>query len=487
MLNIQSQLQFSDHRSLYDILIPADSKFRQLNELIDFSLIRNELVKNYSKDIGRTAVDPIILFKYLLLKAMNPASDRDLVARSYTDMSYKFFLGLNPEDDVIDPSLLTVFRRQRMKGIDLMDLLVRATIDKAKALGLLSSKKIIVDSTHTLSVFKRYTPSEAISRRSHDLLATIKESGINRELYIKLPIMPVSKESNIMIEYAQSLLAAINNMGITITAGIQEKMNYLQEALDDIAVRAMVCRDADVRYGHKSTNKPFTGYKIHISETEDGFITAATVTSGEKGDGAVLPLLIEKTEKNGLDDIDTVIADTAYCTKENIETCNTKSIKLVAPLHPSVNGFRDENDGFIYNKDAHSVTCPAGELAVKKSFKKANPKKKNNAHYDFYFDVDKCKQCPLKEGCYKDGAKNKTYSIRILSEEHQKQKEFQESLEFKQNIKIRNRIEGKNSELKNRHGMRTAISFGLDSMEIQTAVALYYVNLKRIMKLMPKQ
>ena len=71
MLNIQSQLQFSDHRSLYDILIPANSKFRQLNELIDFSLIRNELVKNYSKDIGRKAVDPIILFKYLLLKTMN--------------------------------------------------------------------------------------------------------------------------------------------------------------------------------------------------------------------------------------------------------------------------------------------------------------------------------------------------------------------------------------------------------------------------------
>ena len=396
MLNIQSQLKFSDHRSLYDILIPADSKFRQLNELIDFSLIRNELVKNYSKDIGRKAVDPIILLKYLLLKTMNPASDRDLVARSYTDMSYKYFLGLNPEDDVIDPSLLTVFRRQRMKDIDLMDLLIRSTIDKAKALGLLSSKKIIVDSTHTLSVFKRYTPSEAISRRSHDLLNTIKESGINRDIYMKLPMVPESRESNTMVEYAQSLLATITGMGITITAGIQEKMNYLQEALDDIAARAMVCRDADVRYGYKSTNKPFTGYKIHISETEEGFITAATVTSGEKGDGAILPLLIEKTEQNGLDDIKAVIAviaDTAYCTKENMETCNLREIKLVAhPLHPSVNGFRDENDGFIYNKDAQSVTCPAGELAVRKSFKKANPKKKNNAHYDCYFDVDKCKQ-----------------------------------------------------------------------------------------------
>jgi hypothetical protein len=59
-------------------------------------------------------------------------------------------------------------------------------------------------------------------------------------------------------------------------------MNYLQETLDDIAVRA-VCKDADVRNGHKSTNKPFTGCKIHISETEDGFITAATELPEKKG------------------------------------------------------------------------------------------------------------------------------------------------------------------------------------------------------------
>ena len=56
------------------------------------------------------------------------------------------------------------------------------------------------------------------------------------------------------------------------------------------------------------------------------------------------------------------------------------------------------------------------------------------------------------------------------------------TLELKRDIRIQNRIEGKNSELKNRHGMRTAISFGLNSMEIQTAVALFYINLKRVMK-----
>ena len=103
--------------------------------------------------------------------------------------------------------------------------------------------------------------------------------------------------------------------------------------------------------------------------------------------------------------------------------------------------------------------------------------------YEYRFDIEKCKHCPLKEGCYKDGAESKTYMIRILSEEHARQKEFQKTDEFKRDISIRKRIESKNSELKNRHGLKTTISFGMESLEIQTAVAVFYVNLKRIMTL----
>lgn len=43
MLNPQTEIKFSDYNSLYDILIPQDSKYRQLNELIDFASIRKEL------------------------------------------------------------------------------------------------------------------------------------------------------------------------------------------------------------------------------------------------------------------------------------------------------------------------------------------------------------------------------------------------------------------------------------------------------------
>lgn len=85
---------------------------------------------------------------------------------------------------------------------------------------------------------------------------------------------------------------------------------------------------------------------------------------------------------------------------------------------------------------------------------------------------------------YTEGARSKTYSVSIKSNEHAKQAVFQESEPFKVKAKERYKIEAKNSELKHRHGYDVASSTGLVGMEIQGAMAIFTVNLKRILKLM---
>ncbi len=102
----------------------------------------------------------------------------------------------------------------------------------------------------------------------------------------------------------------------------------------------------------------------------------------------------------------------------------------------------------------------------------------------YYFDVEKCKSCPLKNGCYKDGAKTKSYSVSIKSNLHQEQIIFQETDYYLQKSKHRYKIEAKNSELKNVHGYSRAISYGINNMQMQGAMAIFTVNLKRIIKLM---
>ncbi|MBP1155538.1 uncharacterized protein (UPF0179 family) [Paenibacillus sp. PvP091] len=101
----------------------------------------------------------------------------------------------------------------------------------------------------------------------------------------------------------------------------------------------------------------------------------------------------------------------------------------------------------------------------------------------YYFDIEKCKRCPFKDGCYKEGAKSKSYSVSSKSNEHTEQATFQESEYFKVKSKERYKIEAKNSELKHRHGYDVASSSGLTGMEIQGAMAIFTVNLKRILKL----
>ena len=60
---------------------------------------------------------------------------------------------------------------------------------------------------------------------------------------------------------------------------------------------------------------------------------------------------------------------------------------------------------------------------------------------------------------------------------------FQETAYFKDKAKHRYKIEAKNGELKNAHGFGRATSYGITNMEMQGAMAIFAVNLKRILKL----
>ena len=124
MLSSQLKLSLSYYSDLYDMIVPKDHILRKIRELVDFSFIYDELKNKYRLDNGRNAKKPILLFKYLLLKYLYNLSDNGVVERSRYDMSFKYFLELTPEEEVIHPSLLTKFRKQRLKDENILDLLM---------------------------------------------------------------------------------------------------------------------------------------------------------------------------------------------------------------------------------------------------------------------------------------------------------------------------------------------------------------------------
>lgn len=481
MLSTQQKIQFSSYSGLYDIIVPKDNLLRKINDLIDFSFIYDELLEKYCHTNGRTAESPIKMFKYLLLKTIYNVSDVDVVERSRYDMSFKYFLEMTPEEDVINPSSLTKFRKLRLKDMDLLNLLINKTVSIALEKGIIKSKSIIVDATHTHSRSNPYTALEVLKERSKLLRKVIYQTdeGYKNNL-------PQKNESNDLdqeLTYCKELQRILDqDQTISKIPAVKEKLNLLKESIEDTKEYYLLSKDDEARLGYKSVDSSFFGYKTHLAMTEERIVTAAVVTTGEKGDGPELPRLLEISQQNGME-VDTIIGDAAYSGKGNLELAKEQNIYIVAKLNPTVSqGCRKEGDHFNYNKDAGMFVCPAGHLAIKK----VRGGKKNvaaNQVDSYFFDVEKCKVCPFRQGCYKEGSKTKSYSITIKSELHKDQIVFQETEYYRDKSKERYKIEAKNSELKNVHGYGRADSYGIQNMEMQGALAIFTVNLKRILKL----
>ena len=102
-------------------------------------------------------------------------SDVDVVERSKYDMSFKYFLDMAPEDEVINPSSLTKFRKLRLKDMNLLDMLIAKTVQLALEKGIIKSKSIIVDATHTKSRYNQKTPRQVLQEQSKKLRRSIYE------------------------------------------------------------------------------------------------------------------------------------------------------------------------------------------------------------------------------------------------------------------------------------------------------------------------
>lgn len=481
MLAHQQKIQFSAFSGLYDLIVPKDNLLRKINELIDFSFIHEELVDKYCLNNGRMAESPIRMFKYLLLKSIYNVSDVDIVERSRYDMSFKYFLEMSPEEEVINSSSLTKFRKLRLKDTDLLNLLIGKTVSIAIEKGIIRSRSIIVDATHSLSRSNPYSALEVLRERSKLLRKAVYT--IDEDMKGDMPEKNASDDLEKELVYCRELEKGIgSNQTLSSIPAIKEKLNLLKETVEDTEENYTLSKDKDARTGHKTADSSFFGYKTHLAMTEERIITAAVVTSGEKGDGPELPRLLEISQNNGIE-VNTIIGDAAYSGKENLAIAAGQDIHVVARLTPAIaQGSRKKEDKFDYNKDARMFVCPAGHLAIRKARQGKKNRGKNQAD-TYYFDIEKCKTCPLRENCYKPGAKTKTYSVTIRSDLHKQQMAFQETDHYKENIKQRYKIEAKNSELKNVHGYGRAISYGINSMQMQGALAIFTVNLKRILKL----
>ncbi len=490
--NRYKQITISEHINLYDKIISKDHILRKIKENVDFSFVNKLVEKEYSKKLGRPANEPELMFKLLFLEIKDGLSDREVIARAETDMSYKYFLGLNPEDSLVSYSMLSVFRTTKIKEEAILEEMLQETVKQAIEKGVIKSNSIIVDATHTQSKGIKRTPTQILRELSKNLRKEIYRT--RPEMKEKFPNKPNEEETlDKEIEYTKELIKVIKKeiKGTEKDKKVTNKVKEIEKLLDGEKIaKIQSASDQDAKQGYKSEDNDFFGYKNHIAMTEDRIITGIDITTGEAPDGKELPNLVEKSKKAGIE-VKEVIGDRAYSGRNNLDYGKENDIKIISRMNPIITNSKKLQDGFEYIKDADTLRCPAGHLAIRKQYRQECIKKdgiKRNATYEYTFDKKKCEKCPYSNECKLKNQKRKTYMISIMSNTHKEQEEFENTEYFKNKMRYeRYKIEAKNDELKQAHGLCKARYIGLSLVRLQSYLTCIVANIKRTIKLMELQ
>src|SRR5699024_9991977 len=301
--------------SIYSILynkVPKNHTLKILRDEVDFSFINKKLEKAYCKRYGRPAKEPELMVKLLVLQNLYNLSDVRVIEEASLNLAYMYFLGINPEDELPHPSLLTKFRKDKLEGNLTMDEIMAETIQQCVEKDILEGSGISIDTTHTEANTFKCIAERVMKRLASKIFKTVeKENGevpeeINQEIPNYKEIEDHKETKATMKSYLEDTINKVEEyIEVENNPETKDILDNAKEILEDPkfleqkGVRSIV--DQDARVGHKSKTSHFFGYKTeYMITTDDRIITAVHVDNGAYVDGKVFDELLELTKKSGV-------------------------------------------------------------------------------------------------------------------------------------------------------------------------------------------
>lgn len=503
------QETFVTSEDIYRDLIPVDHLLYQINEKVDFSFVNMECKELYCEDNGHP-VDhyPEMLFRANIVQYLYDLSDRETQDGVNYNLVYRWFVGYRLYGDnskVFNYSNLSKFRKRL--GHEKFYKIFDRILDSIRAAGLISDNESqSTDATHVIAdiaipgtILLIRQNLKKINRLAKKGNIAIDVAGLDEFLKLKEKPDTPPKEKEIRLVKAVRLsrevlekLDKTENFPGTLKEALEDLKGVLHAYIEETdgegepevkprkkkgKGRMISPVDRDARWGAKSDKKTFPGYKVHSTESEKEFITGIDVTPGDVPDDKVLPERVDDLNRKGMKP-EKMRGDGKYGTLDNRKKLKEKGTWLSAP---EINGKNPHGgftiDNFEYDSEKNSLRCPGGKTAEKSYFVKSNNKLR------FYFSRTDCSECKQKDNCTKRDYRTVDISIDDL-ELLDEVKRYNATDEYLEDKKKRARIEPKQGEMKNLHGLKRAKYRGLLRVKVQAIMTAIVVNLKRFIKLL---
>jgi transposase len=491
-------------------LVPADHYLRQVKAVVDFTSVRRLVAECYSPDQGRSADDPVLLFKLCFLQFHYNLSDRDVLKAVQVNVAYRFFLDLSMESKLPSNSLLSQFRTRL--GVERFEAIFADLVGQARQHGLIKDRLRLKDATHVLANIAIPTTLRLVAQMRRRLLAAARvfapeEVAAHEEVAaaVRVSSADLKDQERLLarvthlreiVAWADALVAGLSE-GATAgqRLGAEDQLQALQTALR-LAHKVLADRepeatdklvslvDSEARQGRHGDY--FDGYLLDVSVDADSeLICAVNLLPGNGNEGADAVTLLQKEEAAQGNEIESVSLDGVGFRGPTLQALEDDpegpQVIVYAPPQdwPQEAPELFEASDFKLNETGDELRCPQGETT------RLRYRTKEGTGWRFEFRAKQCRDCPLRDKCLKPGnTRPRRVTKNDYEAEYQRARVRAQTDAYKQVRQAHPRIERKLGEMVRWHAGRRCRYRGHLRSLAQYLLTAFVVNAKRIVRLL---
>lgn len=424
-------------------LVPKNHILRDIDRAINFDFIYDEVSDLYCTDNGRPSVDPVVLFKIILLQyTFGIRSMRQTIKEIEVNMAYRWFLGYGMTDKIPHFSTFGKNYERRFANSDIFEKIFEQILLEAVRCKFVDASAVFIDATHIkANANKKKSINETVkieAKHYHSELMSEIES--DREKHGKKPLKDKDDDDD---------NPPTKNIKTSTT-------------------------DPECGLFHKGEHKVEFAYTAHTACDKHNFVLGVDVSAGNIHDSVMFDGLYKNVIAK-FPEIDIAAVDSGYKTpwilKQIFDSGRLAATPYKRPM--TKQGFFKKYE-YVYDEHYDCVICPENQVM---KYSTTN----REGYREFKSDKKICKNCPSRYKCTESRDCVKVVTLHVWDKYLDMAEDVRHSQKGKEIYSLRSQtIERVFADAKEKHFMRYTQMRGLAKLKMQVLLTFACMNLKKL-------
>ena len=443
-------------------LVPEDHLLRKIENAVDFTKLYEFVEELYCEDNGRGSIDPVVLFKMVLIQHLyGLPSLRRTASEVSVNMAYRWFLGYSLQEETPHFSTVSYNFRNRFTA-ETVDKIFLWILDEINENGYLTPSAVFVDGTHikaNANKKKKYEEEVPVAakRYADELMEEINQ---DREAHGKKPLKDKDDDDK-------------NRPSKPDKNTSKKKLARRKKAAKQTKKTVKSTTDPESGLFVKGEHKRQFAYEAHTACDKNGYVLETVVTPGNVHDSVAFDDVYDKVTER-FPQIETIVADSAYKTPHIAKKiCDDGRVLSTAYKRPMTKKGGHEWWKYVYDEYYDYIICPEYQIL---KYSTTN----RDGYREYKSNSEICKNCPTKSLCTESKDNIKTVTRHIWADYIEWTEDIRHTPKYQELYKQRKEtIERVFADAKEKHAMRYTPYRGIAQVENWVKLKFAAMNLKK--------